>query len=174
MANSAKQFRPGFTIVEIMVVLLVVALALVGILSLITQTIQGQSYNKDNLTASQLAQEGIELIRRVRDSNWKASQPFNTNLAPAVGMVFPYYMDYRDSAPHPHNLSQPGELVLHQDSNGFYFNDINSAATSTPFSRLITVVLLDSKSMEVNCTVTWGDHNRSYSYNLETLLYDWY
>jgi type II secretory pathway pseudopilin PulG len=167
--------RPAFTMVEIIVVLMVVSVGLVGILALIVQNIQSQSYNKNNLIANHLAQEGIELIRKVRDSNWKAGQPFYTNLAAAAsyGVTNQYYMDYRDAAPHTHNVATPAELILKQDANGWYFHDINSSATSTIFSRLITTQLVDANSLQVNAVVTWSDHNRNFSYALQTLLYDW-
>jgi prepilin-type N-terminal cleavage/methylation domain-containing protein len=172
-AATRRRFggRPAFTLVEVIVVLFIVSMGLVGILSLIVQNIQSQSYDTNNLIANHLAQEGIELVRKVRDSNWRASQTFNTNLATAVGQTYQYYMDYRDATPQIHSAAP--DLVLKQDTNGFYL-DANRTGTSTVFSRLITAQLLDAKSLQVTCTVSWSDHKHSFSYVLQTLLYDWY
>ena len=162
----------GFSLVEIITILFVVSLGLVGILSLIIQNIQSQSYNKNNLVAYQLSQEGIELIRKVRDSNYKAGHAYNLNLnCTAVGTE--YYMDYLDETPHAHSSSLPAELILKQSSVGFYFHDLSSAATSSAFSRLITLQKVTNKSFRIKSRVTWAERSRTYAYELETILYDW-
>ena len=160
--------KQAFTLVEILVVLFVVSIGLVGVLALIVQNIQSQSYNKNNLTANQLAQEGIELIRQVRDSNWKASVAFNTNLNPGD-----YYMDYRDTAPHPYT-GNPSLLILKQDSNGFYYHNLASPDPASLFSRKLTLQAITSYSFRVLARISWADHGRNYNYNLETILYDWH
>ncbi|MFA5109734.1 MAG: prepilin-type N-terminal cleavage/methylation domain-containing protein [Patescibacteria group bacterium] len=170
MDSKNHKIKAGFTLIEIITVLFVISLGLVGILTLIVQNIQSQDYNKDNLIATQLAQEGIELVRRVRDNNWKAlpARDFDYNLAAGN-----YYLDYRDLAPRLYNLD-PAELILKQDDNGFYFHDAASAATSSNFSRLITLEKTSADSLLIRSRVTWGSHNRNYAYDLETILYDWY
>jgi type II secretory pathway pseudopilin PulG len=179
MVKSSRQLsrhlgrsrRPAFTLVEIIVVLLVVTIGLVGILSLIIQNIQSQNYDKDNLIANHLAQEGIELIRKVRDSNWKTSQPFYTNIATVNGASHNYYMDYLDTVPLPHSASP--DIILKQDSNGFYL-DAYRTGTSTIFSRQISTKLLNAYSLQIDSVVTWGDHGHNYTYDLQAILYDWH
>ena len=165
MKNNTE--KKGFSIVEIITVLFIMSMGLVGILSLIVQNIQSQSYNKGNLIAYQLAQEGIELIRKVRDSNWRAGAAYDNNLADGQ-----YYMDYRDAAPHLHDIANPGELIMKQDGADFYIND-PVAATTTPFSRLITIYKIDDHSLRVNAKIGWSENNRNYTYDLETILYNW-
>lgn len=158
--------RSGFTLVEIVVVLFIISLGLIGVLTLIIQNIQSQSYNKNNLIAYQLAQEGIELVRKVRDSNWKAALPYNTNLADGE-----YYMDYQDAT--PQNGSGPTSFILKNDTTGFYIHD--TAGVSSGFSRkLIIENLPGGQSLRVVAEITWYNRNQVYSYDLETLLYDWH
>lgn len=162
--------KSAFSIIEIIVVLFIISIGLIGILSLIVQNIQSQSYNQGNLIAYQLSQEGVELIRRVRDTNWNSVQDFNTDLAPAVGTVHEYCMDFDDALPTKIFDGVPCELNI--DANGFYVYD----AVSNPsgFSRLIKVELLDDTRMRVESGVYWNDSKRDYSYVVETLLYDWF
>ena len=159
-----KNKRRGFTLVEIIVVLFIISLGLVGVLTLIVQNIQSQSYNKNNLIAYQLAQEGIELVRKVRDSNWRAGRAFNANLADGE-----YYMDYRDATVYPSTGAD--SLILKQDSNGFYIHD--TVGTASGFSRKIIISNLAANYLRVETDISWHDHNRDYTYSLETLLYDW-
>ena len=56
--------------IEVIVAVFVLLLVLVGSFSLIQQTVIGASLNKLQLTASYLGQEGVELVRNTRDTNW--------------------------------------------------------------------------------------------------------
>jgi type II secretory pathway pseudopilin PulG len=160
--------RPAaFTLVEIIVVLFIVSVGLIGVLSLIVQNIQSQSYNKSMLVGYQIAQEGIELIRKTRDSNWKAGRPFNTGLADGV-----YYMDYLDSVPTP-AVANSDVFILKQDTNGFYHNDPLSPNPSSGFTRQLTLTNIGTNSLRVVVTIGWTERQRDYTYDLETILYDW-
>lgn len=159
-----KYNKRGFTLVEIIAVLFVVVVGLMGVLSLIVQNIQSQSLNKNNLTAYQLAQEGMELVRKVRDSNWRNSNVWDKDLVAGS-----YYMDYSDSTPHILSASTEGDL--YKNSSGFY---VHGGATETPFNRTIEIALIDADSMRVYIHITWSDHGRVFNYDLETILYDWH
>ncbi|MFA5184048.1 MAG: hypothetical protein WC456_00815 [Patescibacteria group bacterium] len=160
--------KRGFSLVEIITILFIISLGLVGILSLLIQNIQSQGYNKNNLIAYQLAQEGVELIRKVRDSNWRtANEPLDELFTAGQ-----YYMDYLDSEPQPYSGS-PAQLVLKQDAAGFYFHDLASTATSSIFSRLIVLQNVSAASVRVIVRVSWEDRERNYAYDLETMLYNW-
>ncbi|MFA6194807.1 MAG: prepilin-type N-terminal cleavage/methylation domain-containing protein [Patescibacteria group bacterium] len=158
--------KSGFTLVEVIVILFIMSMGLVGILGLIVQNIQSQSYNKSNLIAYQLAQEGIELIRRVRDSNWRASLPYDDKLAAGQ-----YYMDYEDAAPNAYNPAMVEQIIMGKNAANFYIHD--TTATATPFSRLITIQTIDDHSFRVDSSITWAEHGRNYVYDLETILYNW-
>lgn len=172
---AANQIKAGFSLIEIMTVLFVISMGLVGVLSLMVQNIQNQNINRGALIAYQLSQEGIELVRRTRDSNWAArtidpGRAWNYNLAPGH-----YIMDYRDLI--PRGVSFSGQVYLKQDSSGFYYNPDSSSDPNlnSIFSRYIDLVLNPSNpnSFYVRSTVNWSDHGKIFSYVLETTLYDW-
>jgi prepilin-type N-terminal cleavage/methylation domain-containing protein len=166
MKFLTTKIKSGFTLIEVITVLFVVSLGLVGVLTLIVQNIQSQSINKNNLIAGQLAQEGIELIRKTRDSNWRQSLDWDENLEDGT-----YYMDYRDSA--PHELVTGDASRLKQDADGFFYHDIIGTSQTSNFSRIITLDKEDSHTFFVRSQVTWGEHEREYSYDLETKIYGW-
>lgn len=164
------KFKAGFSLVEIMTVLFIVSLGMVSVLTLIVQNIQGQNVNKGALIAYQLSQEGIELVRRTRDSNWLAGQAWNTNLTPGT-----YLIDYRDLIPRTQTFT--GQDFLKQDSYGFYYNSTDAVDpnSSSIFSRKIDLIAnpANPNSVFVRSTITWNDHSKSFNYALETTLYDW-
>ncbi len=166
MINFRHNSRPAFTLMEVIVVLFVVSVGLVSLLGLIVQNIQSQVYNRNNLIAYQLAQEGIELVRKTRDSNWRAATSTFSGLADGR-----YYMDYADSAPQV--ALSDDDVILKQDEDGFYFHDAASPEPASGFSREILLTALDEHSLKVEADVFWSEHQRAYSYSLETILYDW-
>ncbi|QQG53042.1 MAG: prepilin-type N-terminal cleavage/methylation domain-containing protein [Candidatus Falkowbacteria bacterium] len=156
--------KSGFTLVEVLAVLFVISLGLIGVLSLIVQNIQSQNINKRTIAAYQLAQEGLELIRKTRDTNWRNGDAWNLNLGAGS-----YFMDYLDETPTLITHDTDSELYL--DNNGFY---IHGGVTSlTPFKRTIEIIPIDGGSMRVYAHVVWYDRDKVFNYDLETLFYDW-
>ena len=156
--------------IEILAVLFIVSMALMGIVSLIIQNIQVQSINKNNLVASSLAQEGIELIRKTRDSNWRAGLPFDDGLSDGS-----YRMDFRLGMPVPLNNPQEAKIYL---SNGLYINQtgVETELLPTIFSRQIIINRLTTyvgSPLQVRSLVSWTDRGHPYNYELRTLLFDW-
>lgn len=60
----------GSTLIEVIIALMVVAVGLVGALSLATSNVRNQGIGLSRLIAINSAREGIELVRNIRDSNW--------------------------------------------------------------------------------------------------------
>ncbi len=157
--------KKGFSIIEIIIILFIIAVGLLGVLSLIIQNIQSQGYNQKNFVAYQLAQEGIELIRLVRDSNWRQGESFDKDLVDGE-----FYMDYQDDLPKPAEETV-SELILRQGQDGFYHH--GGIATSSGFSRKIILMHENANTLGVLVQVTWQDRGRNALYDLKTELYDW-
>ncbi len=157
----------AFTLVEIVAVLFIVAVGLIGVVSLVIQNIRSQSINKNGVIAYQLAQEGIELVRKTRDTNWKNGTPnWRENLDTGS-----YYMDYLDTT--PNTLTDITEARLFYNASGFYDHDAGGEATI--FSREISLIDLGApEKIGVTVTISWGDRNQQYDYVLDTILYDWW
>lgn len=68
MMNS-KDMR-GFTLVETLVAITVVVTAMVGPLYAVQQSLNASRTAREQLIASSLAQEGVEYVRGLRDSNY--------------------------------------------------------------------------------------------------------
>lgn len=58
----------GFTIVETLVALSIFSVAVIALISVTISGSSGSTYVKNKLTASYLAQEGIEMVRNLRDT----------------------------------------------------------------------------------------------------------
>lgn len=164
--------KAGFSIIEVITVLLIVSIGLGGTITLIIQSIQGQNMNKQHLVAYQLAQEGVELIRSRRDNNWLGSYNWDESLDDGA-----YFMDY--TLPEPYSTSPysnqigAGRLLL--DGNGFYVSSPTSDLPEGQYSRVISLAHTgeNGNKITVRVTIYWLDRGQLNSYELENDLYNW-
>ncbi len=162
---------PAFSIVEIMAVILIVSLGLVGTVNLAVQNIQAQTVNNNNLIAYQLAQEGLELAREIRDTNWIQGNGWMDSLYSGR-----YCVDYRNLT--PESITAVNDCPLYLDANNRYYSAImigeSSDSSLSKFSRMLEIETATS-SASVKAIVSWSGRNNSVqSYTAETQLYDWY
>lgn len=72
------KYKKGFSIIEILVVIVIIGMALVAILSLTTLSLKASISIKKNTQANNLAQETLEIVRNYRDgTNWNLDDPEN-------------------------------------------------------------------------------------------------
>ena len=61
--------QKGFSLIEVMIAVFVITVGIVGIYALVPRIVGIVFDNKDKFVASQLAREGFELVRNIRDNN---------------------------------------------------------------------------------------------------------
>jgi hypothetical protein len=69
--------KNGFSILEIMVWIFIFTIWVVSVYSIIISTLKLNDYNKNYIIATGLAREQLELVRNIRDSNYKKIQVYN-------------------------------------------------------------------------------------------------
>lgn len=163
MFNFFIKQKNGFSVLEVMVAVLIIAMGMVGVLSLVLQNIQVQHINKNNLIASQLAQEGLELVRNIRDDNWLDGNDYDLGIIGDGDYAIDYSIGVSD-------VDGINNAALNINASGFY---THGAGDATPFYRLITVDDSSAEHLKVECKVRWSERNRTHDYTATTLLYDW-
>lgn len=171
----------GISIIESLVAISIIAVGIIGVVSLVLQAIQVQYINKNALIASQLAQEGMEIVRNIRDENWLiANQNYYEYIA-QPGVTMNYAVDIFDvdgSTPSLQNVTGINDANTNLKKCEDYFYHENSYPCSTPtptiFKRMITTNLnsLDDY-IEVVCLIQWLDRGKSYQFTTKELLYNW-
>jgi prepilin-type N-terminal cleavage/methylation domain-containing protein len=166
----------GFTLIEMMIAIFVMVVGMMGVLSLLQRVIFSGSLSSSRLVAAYLAQEGLEIVRNVRDTNWlEARSAANDwdegiNLAcGGAGFIVDYKHSYGPSQIDPSFPCYSGQY-LNTDANGFYSY---SSGTQTKFKRTIKVSSPDSAIRNVAVEVIWTDGGASYSLSVQENLYNW-
>jgi prepilin-type N-terminal cleavage/methylation domain-containing protein len=161
--------KQGFTLMEVIISIAVVLTALVSALALITFSTAGIRLNKSKIIASGLAQEGLELVKNIRDNNWLHNCPacdrrtvgtWRTGLG-----VGDWRVQYNSGV-----LLSFSSTPLRIDSSGFYQYDSGS---NTSFYRKINIQYISDDQIKVVSEITWSENGRNQIVSAETRYYNW-
>ncbi len=158
--NGKRDNLKAFTLIEVFLVLVLLTALLGAILYLSTQTINLSSLASSRLIAAELAQEGIEIVRNIKDSNIIAGLVWDANLSPGT-----YYADYLD-----HTLHSGASPYLKQDADG-HFN--YSTGELTPFKRNLIITKINDHHLRINSIVFWSQKGLNFEINVEDHLYEY-
>ncbi|MDP2090089.1 MAG: prepilin-type N-terminal cleavage/methylation domain-containing protein [Candidatus Gracilibacteria bacterium] len=75
--NTINITKKGFSIIEILVGIFIFSMGIAGVYAIISSTLRINDLNKNYIIAVNLANEQIELVRNIRDSNYKKIQKYN-------------------------------------------------------------------------------------------------
>ncbi|MFA5248010.1 MAG: prepilin-type N-terminal cleavage/methylation domain-containing protein [Patescibacteria group bacterium] len=168
------KFQQGFTIMEVLAVIFIISFGLLGVMSLVNQNVQVGYINHNNIIASQLCQESLELCRNIRDNNWLAGNNWKTGINSATNIIQDgtYAIDYMGIT-NVTNINDP-LAKLYIDSNSFYRHLVTpGTAITTAFSRTITVKTETAASTTLECAVQWQTGQNIHHFITQTVLYDW-
>ncbi|MDA1337709.1 MAG: prepilin-type N-terminal cleavage/methylation domain-containing protein [bacterium] len=156
----------GFTLVEVLVSIFIITVGAGGAFSLVQQTLNFTTNAALQLEASYLAQEGMEIVRNIRDANllkiykslggtWQDGLAFCSAGCQA---------DYTQSSLNAY------EDTLLQLSNGTYSYTVGA---NSIFKRKITVTQEGDNTIKVLTEVMWEERGRSHVVKAATELYNW-
>jgi len=151
--------KSGFTIIELMATIVIISIGVLGTYSVVQQMIRVTSSASQRLTAAYLAQEGIELIRNVRDTNWIRDLDWNAGLATGDWEV-----DYNDFS-----LSAYANRNLKINNNLYNYD----SGTNTIYKRKITLSNNGADSLKILSEISWTYGGISQSLSAEENIYDW-
>lgn len=175
-----KNSQKGFTLVELVISIFVLVVGVIGVYNALSVAIIYTGDISSRLTAAYLAQEGIEIIRNIRDNNWlkiDAGEPINwddglSNCYAPVGCE----ADYKTGTAEEVSGLTPfsGGNNLNLSDNGFYSYDSTGSFSPTKFKRKITITVQTPDSMLVNVLVTWEEKEDTLNFEAEEYIYNWY
>lgn len=88
-----KKWNKAFSVIEILIWIFIFTLWMSSIFMLIASSLNTNTYNKNQIIAWNLAREWLDLVRNIRDTNYKTFNPWN---------LIPYHwynsIDYNDSS----------------------------------------------------------------------------
>jgi prepilin-type N-terminal cleavage/methylation domain-containing protein len=152
----------AFTLVEVLVALAILSVGLVPAFYHVTGAILLAGRIRDSLITANLAQEGIEIVRSIRDENWFNLDDYDDGLSIVCVNGCSVQHDSRSLR------NEEGPLLL-DPATGLYQYDNGDP---TPYTRTITIVP-SAGGLRVDSTVTWEYRRQQREFTVRAYLYDW-
>ena len=158
----------SFTLIEVLAAIFLITVGVMAALIVINQTTVFTQVTSSRLVASYLAQEGIEIVKNIRDSNFLkihkgiiAEEHWIDGLTGCEGGC---EADYDDSG----LVSADRYLKI---NGGFYNYD---SGIETAFKRKITITPDGSDILKVLVEVSWTERGRTHQVTAQENLYKWW
>jgi type II secretory pathway pseudopilin PulG len=175
----------GFTLVETMFAVMILTFTIVGMMTVVANSLFAARYARDEITANYLLQEVVDYIRNDRDTtvfleSGNTWDDFFAKYSNCGDQSSGCYFDVlSDSAINPTTCSLGGCPNLYYDPNAystpFYVSDdgINTGKTKTNFKRKIVVLQNGTDEIDVTITIEWLNGNLPISRSLKTSFMKW-
>ncbi len=179
----------GFTLIEVMVAVTVLVVGLLAILGLLVFSIRAGETSFNRARAAYLAQEGIEVVRNLRDSNVFMKNPWSQGLVNSLPgssrnciAIFGY-----TASPPSWSLSTQTGWDPNNPPPAFELKEIDSSGhllwlqglpagsgTNTNYFRNINISRDSADKISVVATVVWRDQFGIHNLKMEEELYNWF
>lgn len=163
---TRKKNNEGFTLIELMIATVVVAIGLIGVIAFFNLSLQSNFDAKNELIAAGLVQEGAELVRNLRDYKVLNNTGWDILVDGANGLPACTRIDY-DSLYDSHTCDNSKSTEICLDANNRYKQCAGGGGIG--FTRTISIQCEDSgnniigcgtpsdvKSLRVTSKVTWN------------------
>lgn len=169
-----KHTTRGFTLIETLLAVLILATAIVGPLTIAAKGLQLSLVTKDQVIASFLAQDALEYIRFIRDTNklarnsdWLAGLDGTTNShttnqtggqSSCVGGNACIVDSLQDQVTYcGTTVAACATQYLYFNSNTGVYSYTTVGNTQTIFSRTVQIVQVGANEADVTITMQWKD-----------------
>ncbi len=163
----------GFSLIEVITAIFILTVGVGGSFSLVYQTLSTVYDVRSRLTASFLAQEGVEIVKNLRDAAWLESRAATstswlTYLGEGEG---DYELDYSTTDLTDRALGANDDpTYLRVDNDGF-FN--YSSGDVTHFTRKISLSST-TNTVDVIVLVNWEVGGRDHDLEIKETITNWY
>jgi len=188
--KNKKSDNDGFTLVEVLIAMMILTMAIVSSSNLLANLLRANRISLMKMEAYYLAQEGLESVRNIRDTNWLQNQGWLSN-EKVFGDKFEIGQKYSVKVVDPASLPNCGSddrcssLKLDMLSTYAPFKvsvgeeDIE-LDDSHSFKRYIEFSEVDSSVCDPNCddfvrvqSIVYWDNDISHKVVLSEILSDW-
>lgn len=195
--SRIKKSLQGFTLAEALVAIAVILIGIISMVTLAVALTRSANQQKGRVVAYNLAQEGLEVVRNTRDSNWLNNQLFCEGMSAAQVAVPVFNFDnrYQTKPMWFLDITNPNSKVYTSDSGNLFQEDTITSGEETVYERLISFsyIYYDNDDQETIqsqylypslpneklvgvravSTVTWQDRGEEHRIDLEERFYNW-
>ncbi|PIP29391.1 hypothetical protein COX27_01600 [Candidatus Kuenenbacteria bacterium CG23_combo_of_CG06-09_8_20_14_all_36_9] len=164
--NNFIKNNLGVTLIETIVALSILTTGIISALALITSSISYSQSSEQAIVVVNLAREGLEIVRSVRELQGFSALESGGRLANINYINGGLELLMADNS----NIKNCSNCFL-EFYNGRYLH--NSPSEPSVFKRLITVTNISATEKNVVSQVYWTERGREHNFILEENLTDW-
>lgn len=151
----------GQLLIESGVAIGILVVGLLGVIGLLSRSLSLNNVVSSQYVASNLAVEGIEVVKNLIDANIIQYKPWNEGInSGSYEVIFDSLVL---------DLNQDRFLLFDSTGNSYNYQ----TGQPTPFKRVIQITNIGSDEIKVNSAVNWQIRGGSYSINLEDHFFNW-
>lgn len=169
VTNSTNK---GFTLLEVIAAIFILTVGIGSAFTLISQTLSAVSLVRERLIASYLVQEGIEIVRNIRDGNWLEQRTASTTPWDDGLDVGDWQADYLSQNLTTYPSYDTSPLFLNIDANNDFYS--YSSGSPTFFKRKISIEESSTSTIKVEVNVEWTEKGRTHNFKALEYLTNWY
>ena len=162
--HSPKSNSAGFTLVEVLVAILIFGASFAATSYVLTLNLRSAAAIRNNFIASGLVQEGIEVVRNIRDRDWFLDNPFGTSIPDGT-----YRVQWNSNS----LIALGVNPRLKKDSNSGIFS--YDSGSDTIFKRTVNISTPQAGvEKRIIVTVSWTERGGfEKSLSAEEHLFNW-
>lgn len=154
----------GFTLIEVIVAIAIISLVSVGAMFAISLSLNSAVRINNNLIAANLAQEGLEVVRGIRDRDWHLGNGFGVSLSNGE-----YRVDWSSQS-----LISFSDIFLKKGANGLYGY---GSGQDTIFKRKVIIENSAQNPSTIEkiakVEVSWQEKSGPKTIQAELRLFNW-
>ncbi len=165
--------KKGFTLPEVIIAASILLAGIVVFSIVFTRIVSLLPLISFKFTAAYLAQEGVEIVRNIRDTNWLEGESWKNGLTVCSASEGNFCeVDYDDTELTPKD--QSSQLSYLETTDGAFFA-YNQGVTETRFKRKIIIEeIIGKEALDVTVFVEWEVKGKPYEIQVNEHLYNWF
>lgn len=175
------QKRKGFTLVETLVAITILMISVVGPLVFASQGLTNAMYARDQITAFYLAQDAVEQIRNIRDTNaikarnGDGTVTWTTGLDKCFSNAVGCQIDSTGGGPYYASVTDCSTTCapMAYDPTTYIYRYNTAGDTQTNFTRTIKMQTVTPDEVEINVTISWKTGIISRSFSVRENIFKW-
>ena len=187
ITNTYLSSKSAFSIIEVIIGIFIFTLWLVAVYALMISSLALSEYNKNAIIASQLAVEQIEIVRNIRDTNYKTVGGWNIISGNERFTPWHYTVEndfsgwwnikifeIRNFQEWQEFMTEMESYKLCKNNNNVYTYDCSWWNRKTPYYRYLHIESDPNNDniLKLTSKVIW--YSRWYhEYDIKTLITDW-
>lgn len=177
---SHHHSQSGFTLVETLVAVLIFSMSLAGLATIASRGVAGARSSANEIIAQYLAQEGVEMVRYLRDSNYMAAREsgaatWDAGFSECVGDDIQCTIGFAEPGNGFVDLNVcPGSCPALQkttDNEGGRYQ--YASGEETDFTRIIELRNVGDQQIEISSRVEWQQGSVPRSTEVAEIITHW-